>query len=701
MRNRIIYLCCTLVWLTIPLAAADLPEVYREDFDRPSEGWSIGTFQFGSAAIADGNYSIRRSLRSGWWYVSAPTVYLDQTADYDIETRIRWRGGIPKDLFGLVYATANIGNANVVGITASGSMSAFRYSREVFQEIVPSAPVAAIKQNEEWNTITLRKRGSALAVVINDDVVTYTESPQLFGRTIGIAIAGAIAVDVDYLVIRQNQEPIRLASDYPKDVERENLGPLVNSTAGDLSPVITADGKKLFIGRYPYAGNIGDPQAEDIYVSELQPDGSWGRMMNVGPPLNNWGSNFLISITPDGNSAIVGNTYFRDGRPRGGGISITYRTEHGWTVPAEVQIDRYYNRNRFSEMCLDPSGQHLIMAAERDDTKGDKDLYVATRKPDGTFSEPMHIKGLSTWGNEMSPFVAADGQTMYFATDGLKGYGGMDVWMSRRLDDTWTNWSEPENLGPSINTVGWDAYFTVPANGDYAYMSATNDANQSADIFRIKLTKGVAPMPTVLVRGRVLDATTKTPIAAAVRYESLSKHVGVGQALSVLPSGDYAIALPSGDQYGFRAEAEGYYPVSDQLDTRNITAFTEITRDLYLVPLRKDEVIRLANVFFDFSKSDLRPESQTELDRLVDFLLQHATMTIELHGHTDDVGSDTENKRLSKERVEAVKTYLVSHGVQADRMKAIGYGESKPVASNSTEEGRQQNRRVEFKIVNI
>lgn len=695
-------LCCAILALVGTMTSAELPEVYREDFNAQNPAWTTGGWQYGSATINGGVYRIVRSFRGGWWYLPAPLVYLDLKADYDIEVRLKWNAGQATSLLGLVYATADIGNANILGYTPGGNLAAYRYEQESQQEVIPSAPVQALKQGTEWNILTIRRRGSAVAVVVNDEVVTYTEEPRVYGRTIGIAVAGACGLDVDYLVVRQQQEPIRLAKDYPKNVQRENLGPLVNSSAGDLSPVISADGRKLYIGRYPYRRNIGNPEAEDIYVSNLQPDGTWGQMMNVGPPLNNWGSNFLISITPDGNTAIVGNTYYPDGRPRGAGISVTSRTENGWwTVPTQVHIDRYYNRNRFSEMCLDPSGQHLIMAAQRDDSFGDKDLYVSTRKPDGTFSEPLHIPALSTWGNEMSPFVAADGQTLYFATDGLRGYGGMDVWMSRRLDDTWQNWSQPENLGPSINTDKWDAYFTVPADGKYAYMSASNDTDGSADIYRIQLTAGVAPRPTVLVSGRVLDATTKKPIATVVQYESLTKNVSVGEAHSVLPEGSYAIALAAGDLYGFRAEAKGYYPISDQLDTRELQQFNEIHRDLYLVPLRANEIIRLANVFFDFSKSELRPESQTELNRLVELLRQNTTMTIELHGHTDDVGGSADNKRLSTKRVEAVKRYLESMGVDPKRLKAIGHGESKPLAPNSTEEGRQQNRRVEFKIVRL
>ncbi len=694
----IVLLCVT----TVPLFTADgLDVIYREDFTVPSPAWPQGQWDYGAARLDNGSYLVRRSIANVWWFLPAPAAYIDPTADFDVEVRMRWRGGQQDRPFGVAYLSANNENANIVGLTANGSLLAYRYHGGMFQEVLPAAPVSAIQKNEEWNVLTISKRGSAVALVVNGETVTYIEEPRLYGRIFGLALGGAVIAEVDYVEIRQNQPPIRLAPNHPVNVVRENLGPKVNTTGGDLSPVITADGRQLYIGRYPFAGNIGNPNMEDIYVSDLQSDGTWGLMRNVGRPLNNEGSNFLISITPDGNTVLVGNTYRPDGRPAGGGVSIAYRTENGWTVPTPVQIDRYYNRNRYAEYCLDPSGTRLVMAIQRDDSKGEKDLYVSMRRDDGSFTEPQHIAGLSTWGNEMSPFVAADGSTMYFATDGLRGYGSMDIFMARRLDETWLNWSEPENLGPCVNTDKWDGYFTVPAVGDYAYLSASNDTDGSADIFRIRLTPGVKPKPVFLVKGRVLDASTKQPIAASVAYESLTRRQNVGSARSALPQGTYAIALPAGDLYGFRAESEGYYPVSDQLDTRSLSQYTEIERDLYLVPLRANETVKLANVFFDFAQSTLREESLPELDRLVVLLRAKPTMVIELHGHTDNVGSDEANKSLSKERVEAVKAYLVQNGIEQKRLRTVGYGKSKPVAPNDTEEGRQQNRRVEFKIVSM
>jgi outer membrane protein OmpA-like peptidoglycan-associated protein len=175
----------------------------------------------------------------------------------------------------------------------------------------------------------------------------------------------------------------------------------------------------------------------------------------------------------------------------------------------------------------------------------------------------------------------------------------------------------------------------------------------------------------------------------------------MGTARSEPVKGAYRIVLPAGDLYGFRAEAAGYYPVSDQLDTRQLDRYGEITRDLYLVPVRKDERIVLNNLFFDFGSSELRRESHAELDRLAQFLVERPSVTIELSGHTDNVGTDASNKTLSQDRVNAVKTYLAGKGVAESRMKAVGYGKAKPVAGNTTEEGRQRNRRVEFRILSI
>jgi outer membrane protein OmpA-like peptidoglycan-associated protein len=218
------------------------------------------------------------------------------------------------------------------------------------------------------------------------------------------------------------------------------------------------------------------------------------------------------------------------------------------------------------------------------------------------------------------------------------------------------------------------------------------------DIVRISVPPEARVRKVALISGRVFDAKTKKPLAAGVLYEILSSNTEVGRARSNPKSGAYSIILPSGSLYGFRAEAKGYYPVSEQLDTRALVSYVEIQRDLSIIPVEKNVAIRLNNLFFDFAKYDLRVESAAELDRLCSFLNSNVGCIIEIDGHTDNVGDEKSNKTLSQSRAKAVLDYIVGHGVAATRLSSKGFGKSKPVVTNDTEEGRQKNRRVEFVI---
>ena len=681
--------------------AQGISEVYRDDFTDNKGHWKVGNWSNGSATIANGIYTIDRIPQSNEWYIET-SAFVDYDADYDIEMKVRQISGVTNHGYGIAWGAGDAQNFNGVIVSADGHYKIYTGRAGQQTDVIGWTPIVGIPPLGTWHTIIVRKRGSGMSLLLDGTTIVGFENLAISGGNLGVVLNNKMKIEVDDFVIKQVPKPIVLADDHPINVPRISLGSGVNCSGGDLSPVITAIGKRLYFGRYPFSGNMGDTTTEDIWYTDLQKDGSWGTAQNAGSPLNNEGANFLISISPDENSVLLGNTYSNTGRPRGAGVSSSVKTSQGWSIPKEVRIDNYYNRHRFSESCLDPSGMVLMMAIQRDDSRGQKDLYFSRRKSDGTFSVPTSCgPNINTWGSEMSPFLAADGATLYFASDGRRGFGGVDIWMTRRLDDTWTRWSEPKNLGPSINSPEWDAYYTVPARGDYAYLCGMNPENGSADLYRIKLTKGVQPNPVVLVSGRVIDASTKKPIATNVEYESLTKSKIIGIARSEPDQGAYKIVLPAGDLYGFRAEAPGYYPVSDRLDTRNLTDYAELTRDLFLVPIRKNETIVLNNLFFDFGKADLRQESFAELDRLAQFLVESPKITIELSGHTDNVGGDAANKVLSQERVNAVKLYLQGRSVADARMKAVGYGKTKPLAPNVSEEGRQRNRRVEFKILSM
>lgn len=494
---------------------------------------------------------------------------------------------------------------------------------------------------------------------------------------------------------------VRLAAGLPLTGERVNLGPNVNSVTDDLCPVISPDGRLLLFTRQGHPDNIPPVTNQDIYFSTINPDGSFAPAKNIGAPLNNTENSSVTAITPDGQTVLLLNRYLPNGQMEKG-VSISLRTGDGWGFPQNLEIKDFYNDNMYGEYCLAANGKVMLMTVQRKDGFGAKDICVSFRNDDGTWTAPLNCgPTINTGSSETSPFLAADGMTLYFSTDGFPGIGKKDMFLTRRLDDTWTNWSVPENLGPALNTPGWDAYYSIPASGEYAYFVSYTDAIGAADIFRAKLPAVLRPRPVVLVRGRVLNAKTNEPIGARISYENLTTGTEVGIANSNPKTGDYSIVLPAGEEYGFLAISADYIPVSENIDLTKLTEYKEITRDLRLVPIEKGATIRLNNIFFDTGKFNLRKQSLRELDRLVKLLNENPNMKIEVSGHTDDVGTDESNLVLSRNRAKAVYDYLVSKNIVAARLTSKGYGETKPQLPNTNAENRQVNRRVEFTITEI
>ena len=479
----------------------------------------------------------------------------------------------------------------------------------------------------------------------------------------------------------------------------QNLGRGVNTTYDDVMPRISPDGSTLYFTRKNSPENIGGAQdGDDIWFSTLV-QGSWGTARNIGPPLNNASVNYVCSITPDGNTLLIGNVYDEDGAMRGG-VSISNRTADGWSFPREQVIENFYNSGQYSEYALSNNGKVLLMALGRNDSYGRRDLYVSFLESEGRWSKPLNMgSDVNSVGEEITPFLAADETTLYFSTDGRSGYGNSDIFMTRRLDSTWTHWSRPQNLGPGINSDDWDAYYTLPASGDFAYYVSEKGSIGSGDIFRIALPEEARPRPVVLVSGKVVDARSGNPVEARIVYELLPGGTEVGIARSDPRDGSYRIVLPSGARYGFRAEAPGFAPVNQNLDVTALKKYTEIEKNLLLVPLEAGQTVVLNNIFFETGKADLQDASRAELARVVQMLEANPNMTIEVSGHTDNVGAAASNLTLSRNRAARVADYLVEHGIARARITSKGYGQTRPVAENTSDAGREKNRRVEFTII--
>lgn len=491
----------------------------------------------------------------------------------------------------------------------------------------------------------------------------------------------------------------------------EALDNNVNSEYKELNPLLSPDGKTLYFSRQNHPENVGGVQdKEDIWYSELDSAGRWQLARNMGV-LNNSGPNFVNTIqtvTPDGKSAIMllGNKYLDNGRMLAG-VSISSNTGGSWGKPVALNIANDYNYAEKANYFLANNRKTLLMSVERDDTQGDRDLYVTFMKSDSSWSEPLNLGDvLNTAGEESAPFLDADDKTLYFSSNGFSGYGGNDIFVTTRLDDTWTNWSEPENLGPEINSPLEDLFFNIPASSEFAYYSR-GVSETNTDIFRVKLPIVKAPESWATVKGKVIDKTTGKPVNAKILYERLPDGKGAGVSQTNPETGEYEIKLQTGHLYGLRAEADGKLSESQNLDLREVKPDQSIeSKNFDLAPIEVSTIapnvtIVLNNIFFDFDKSLLKPESAPELDRIVDLLNEKSTMKIEIAGHTDDVGSEEYNKALSERRASTVVAYLIRRGINKDRLTVQFFGESKPIETNETESGRERNRRVEFKILNL
>ena len=493
-----------------------------------------------------------------------------------------------------------------------------------------------------------------------------------------------------------------------------NLGGNINTAGKEYSPVPSADGTQLYFTGRDRIHSLGK---EDIFVS-LFKNGKWQSATNLGKQINTKrNSESLDGISTDGNRLLFmgnfGNSF--------GDCDIYFvdRTTSGW---GEIQhFSRPINSEFFeANASMLSDGKTIIFTSDRPGGIGDYqqkglyfhggyvgnvDIYVCTKTEDG-WSEPINLgPTINTPYCEYSPFLHPDGKTLYFSSDGHYGLGRLDVYKSVRLsEDSWTKWSQPINLGKEINTTGDDWGYKVSTTGNITYFSA-NDQKEGYgddDIYTIVLPEIARPEPVATIRGTVTDADNH-PLEANIRWEDLSTGDEIGQLKSNAQDGTYFIVLPLNKNYGYYVSKSGFYPLSKNINLLGKNNPVNITEDIVLTSIQemkeKNVTIRINNIFFEYDKYELLPESFPELDHLVVFLKENEDTKVEIAGHTDDKGSENYNIQLSEKRAQAIINYLVSSGCNKNNLIAKGYGELVPIATNETDEGRAKNRRVELRFL--
>jgi outer membrane protein OmpA-like peptidoglycan-associated protein/tetratricopeptide (TPR) repeat protein len=469
-----------------------------------------------------------------------------------------------------------------------------------------------------------------------------------------------------------------------------NLGDSINTSSSEYYPSITINDSLFVFTRR------GEGIREDFVESTILPNHEYSKSKTISGSINEEPSKGAINISQDGDWLIFAGNFPSKGYGNFD-LYISYQTPQGWSEPINLgpQINTEFWE---SSPSLSSDKTTLYFSSDRPGGYGGKDLYVSHRMPNGKWSEALNMgASVNTTSDELAPFIHADNNTLYFTSDGLPGYGGSDLFVIRRKNAT--EWNTPENLGYPINTIESDGSLFIASNGvDAFYSSDRADSHGGLDLYRFELRSDIRPAKTLYVRGTVFNKKNNKGIPATV--ELIDNSTGqLSSKVQTDEQGNYFITLPVGKDYVFNVNRKGYLFYSDSFLLSQSAPDSTYEKNIPLQPLEVNASIILKNIFFETNKFQLDPKSQAELDKIVQLLNDNPTLKIEISGHTDNVGKPSDNLSLSNNRAKSVVGYLIGKGIVAQRLVAKGYGETKPVADNKTEEGKAKNRRTELKVI--
>ncbi len=341
--------------------------------------------------------------------------------------------------------------------------------------------------------------------------------------------------------------------------ESSKLGPGVNSSFAESHPIISPDGRTLYFSRKNHPQNLGEENLEDIWVSYLEADSSWSKAVNIGLPLNNKEANSVVGVDPSGNVLFLTDVYHSDQKES---VAVSRLVGRSWSQPERLPIEDFYNQSKQSAFHVSVDGSILMMSVEREEGFGGRDLYVSFGKPDGEWTKPLNLgPAINTVGEEGSVFLAADAKTIFFSSDWHSSFGGFDIFVSRRLDDSWTNWSQPKNLGRGINTPADDCCFSLPASADSIFF-ASNSGGDNSDLFRADLSPEFRPEPVLLFKGTVISAESRKPLEAKLIIRNIADSENF-KRLNTKKNGSFELVLPYGSDMSIVGEKVGYFAICE------------------------------------------------------------------------------------------------------------------------------------------
>ncbi|QNL22181.1 OmpA family protein [Hyphobacterium sp. CCMP332] len=484
----------------------------------------------------------------------------------------------------------------------------------------------------------------------------------------------------------------------PVKADIENLGAKMNSIYPDYVPVISADEEVLiFTSRRPNSTG-GEMEFEtghyyeDIYISGKK-DKEWTPPIKMPYGINTEKHDACIGLSPDGQKLFI----YRSNQSStfSGDIYVSNLKGNVWSEP-ERMPEPINSDGWEPSASITPDEKTIYFTSDREGGYGGTDIYMAKLLPSGEWAKPKNLgPKINTKYNEDGPFIHPDGKTLYFSSRGHKTMGGYDIFKTV-LDEDSNDWSEPLNMGFPINTADDDIYYVLSADGTRAYFSShREDTYGEKDIYVAHLP--VKSIAIIQFKGHVFRDDTKEPVAATITVTDLTTQNIVGITNSNSFNGRYTTILPPRKNYAINVDLPGYLFYSENINIPEQVEYFEVSKEIYLKPLKTEGgMTTMRNIFFLPGESELRIESQIELNKLYRKLIENPEIEVEIAAHTDNQNESVVNKLLSQARAQTVMDYLVDKGIEPDRLFPVGYGDAFPIASNLTEEGRAKNRRLEI-----
>ncbi len=469
----------------------------------------------------------------------------------------------------------------------------------------------------------------------------------------------------------------------------QNLGDSINSVSSEYYPSVTIDGSKMVFTRRVNSD-------EDFYESNFI-NGKWSKAKPLEGKVNTNFNEGAQCISQDGQWIIFAGCNYPEGQGSCD-LYISYKTKSGWSEAEN--LGPMINTDFWeSSPSLSPDKRDLYFSSSIAGGFGGRDIWVSHRSPTGKWSRPENLgAAVNTSADESCPFMHADNETLYFNSNGRPGYGSTDLFFTKKVSDT--SWLEAENLGYPINTIDDEGSLIIAADAKTAYYASDrSDSKGGLDLYTFTLREDIRPLKTLWVKGKVFDKKTLAGLPSSVELTNIHTR-NIISKVQTDEEGNYLTALPIGKDYAFNVNRKGYLFYSDNFSLSNHPTDSVYNKDVPLQPLEAGAIIVLKNIFFDTKKFELKPESKVELDKVIALLKENPNLKIQINGHTDNVGTSTDNLALSNNRAKAVVGYFLSKGIVPARLAYKGFGAIKPLAENKTENGKALNRRTELSVIN-